>query len=94
MIERDDENNGITIDEKDKWYVNEIAGYYIIVDENGMEVNDVEVQSSKAKQNALLMSKSQELLAMLKKVLEINKHHKFNGHLINEQIEQLIKQLK
>lgn len=44
------------------------------------------------KSNALLISKAPEMLEMLQKILEINKHHNFNGHLINEQIEQLIKQ--
>lgn len=39
-----------------------------------------------------LASSAPEMLEMLQKVLEINKHHNFNGHLINEQIEQLIKQ--
>lgn len=42
--------------------------------------------------NALLISKSPEMLEMLKKVLEVNEYHNFNGHLINEQIEQLIKE--
>ena len=32
------------------------------------------------------------MLEMLQKVLKINKHHNFNGHLINEQVAQLIKQ--
>ena len=42
--------------------------------------------------NALLISKAPEMLEMLQKVLKINKHHNFNGHLINEQVAQLIKQ--
>ena len=41
--------------------------------------------------NAKLIACAPEMLKMLTKILEINKHHNFNGHLINEQIEQLIK---
>ncbi|MDR2274322.1 MAG: hypothetical protein LBF27_25670 [Sphingobacterium sp.] len=40
--------------------------------------------------DALLMVKAPEMLEMLKKVLEVNKHHGFNGHLINDQIDELI----
>lgn len=42
------------------------------------------------KANALLISKAPQMLEMLKRVLEVNKHHNFNGHLINNEIEQLI----
>lgn len=38
--------------------------------------------------------REEEMREMLEKVLKINHHHKFNGHLINEQIEQLLNELK
>lgn len=41
--------------------------------------------------DALLMIKAPEMLEMLKKVLEVHDHHGFNGHLINDQIKELIK---
>lgn len=40
--------------------------------------------------NKLLISKAPEMLDMLKKVLEVHEHHGFNGHLINDQIKELI----
>lgn len=46
-----------------------------------------------SKANVQLISKAPELLAMLQKVLKVNKHHSFNGHLINEQIEKLIREI-
>ncbi len=44
------------------------------------------------KEDALLISKAPEMLEMLKKVLDVNEHHGFNGHSINRQIEKLIKE--
>lgn len=41
--------------------------------------------------NAQLISCAPEMFEMLKKVLEINKAHNFDGHKVNEQIEQLLK---
>ena len=38
--------------------------------------------------------REEEMREMLEKVLKINHHHNFNGHLINEQIEQLLNELK
>lgn len=40
--------------------------------------------------DALLMVKAPEMLDMLKKVIEVHEHHSFNGHLINDQIKELI----
>ena len=37
-----------------------------------------------------LIKRNEELEAMLEKVIEINKHHNFNGHLVNDQITELL----
>lgn len=79
---------------KDKWRLEQSLFY----DTDKIILSDtkcicrVTIDGEEAKSNALLISKAPEMLEMLKKVLEINKHHNFNGHLINEQIEQLIKE--
>jgi len=39
------------------------------------------------------ISKFEECVKMLEKSIEINKAHEFNGHLINNQIERLLKQV-
>lgn len=36
----------------------------------------------------------EEMKEMLEKILKINAHHNFNGHLINNQIEELLTKLK
>jgi len=66
---------------------------------------NVDVNVSEEKQNAKFVaycfnlqqkydiSKFEECVKMLEKSIEINKAHGFNGHLINNQIEQLLKQV-
>ncbi|WP_293933162.1 hypothetical protein [Sphingobacterium sp. UBA6645] len=40
--------------------------------------------------DAQLIAHAPEMMEMLSKVLEVNKRHGFNGHLINEQIKELL----
>lgn len=47
-------------------------------------------EKDEAKANAQLMASAPELLEMLSKVLEINAHHRFDGHKVNDQIMKVI----
>lgn len=48
--------------------------------------------------NAILVEKleerNKELVKMLEKVLKINDHHNFNGHLVNDKITELLNKVK
>lgn len=54
--------------------------------------NFFNIEFEEAKANALLISKAPEMLEMLKKVLDVNEHHGFDGHSINKQIEKIIRE--
>jgi hypothetical protein len=41
-----------------------------------------------------LKEQRDEMLQMLENCLKVNKHHNFNGHLVTDRIEQLIKKVK
>lgn len=63
----------------------------ISLDDRDMLINQSEaIQIIKHLQEQFNLPSNLELLEMLIKVLEVNKYHNFNGHLINQQIQTLI----
>lgn len=49
-------------------------------------------ESIRKPEDALLISKAPEMLEMLKRVLDVNEHHGFDGHSVNKQIEKIIRE--
>jgi hypothetical protein len=75
-------------------------GNYVATEQIKKELNEQEKQNSEFIsfcfniQQKYDISKFEECIKMLEKAIEINKAHKFNGHLINNQIERFLKQVK
>lgn len=82
--------------ERDSW--EEFREYYIYWDrgilQDGIDQVATLYASQFQKQNELLRERIKEMEGGLRAVLEINKAHGFNGHLVNDRIESLINKSK